>query len=153
MSLVCSWKGDFGWWYCFPQGSSTFKKSGRPKEYCSQCIRPTYRCSAKNDIIERLIGMAKIGVTRKTCVWWWQFWSTFLSISYLTKDVKCVLNDLPTFSIIVQWGKQLKDVLNDFTFMNLLIYLVYGKDKSLYMQSLKAFEHSYRDTYKSLINI
>ena len=47
----------------------------------------------------------------------------FLSISYLTKDLKCVLNDLPTFSIIVQWGKQLKDVLNDFTFMNLLIYM------------------------------
>ena len=53
----------------------------------------------------------------------------FLSISYLTKDVKRVLNDLPAFSIIVQRGKQLKDVLNDFTFMNLLVH---GKDKSLY---------------------
>ena len=61
-----------------------------------------------------------------------------LSISYLTKDVKRVFNDLPAFSSVVQWGKQLKGVLNDFTFMNLLIYLVYGRDKSFDMQSLKA---------------
>ena len=48
--------------------STTFKNSGRPKEDCSQHIHPTYRSNAKNDIIERLIGMAKIGMTRKTCV-------------------------------------------------------------------------------------
>ena len=48
--------------------SSTLKKSGRPKEDCSQHIHPTYRCNAKNDIIKRLVGMAKIGMTRKTCV-------------------------------------------------------------------------------------
>ena len=40
----------------------------------------------------------------------------------------------------MQWGKQLKDILNDFTFMNLLIYLVYGRDKSFDMESLKAFK-------------
>ena len=51
-----------------PSRIQYIQKSGRPKEDCSQCIRPTYRCSAKNDIIERLIGMAKIGVTSKTCV-------------------------------------------------------------------------------------
>ena len=34
----------------------------------------------------------------------------------------------------------MKDVLKDFTFMNLLIYLVYGRDKSFDMQSLKAFK-------------
>ena len=40
----------------------------------------------------------------------------------------------------MQWGKQLKDILNDFTFMNLLIYLVYGRDKSFDMESLKALK-------------
>ena len=93
----------------------------------------------KNDIIERLIGMAKIGATRKP-VCDDDDSEALLSISYLTKDVKRVLNDLPAFSSVVQWGKQLKGVLNDFTFMNLLIYLVYGRDKSFDMQSLKAFK-------------
>ena len=54
--------------------------------------------------------------------------------------MKCVLNDLPAFSSIVQWGKHLKGVLNDFDFMNLLIYLVYGRDKSFDVQTLKAFK-------------
>ena len=54
--------------------------------------------------------------------------------------MKRVLNDLPAFSSIVQRGKNLKGVLNDFNFMNLLIYLVYGRDKSFDMQSLKAFK-------------
>ena len=54
--------------------------------------------------------------------------------------MKHVLNDLPVFSSIGQWVKHLKGVLNDFTFMKLLIYLVYGKDKSFDVQSLKAFK-------------
>lgn len=45
-----------------------------------------------------------------------------LSISYLIEDVKRVLNELPAFSCVVEWRKQLKGVLNDFTFMNVLIY-------------------------------
>lgn len=36
-------------------------------------------------------------------------------------------------------GKKL-DSLKDFTFMNLLVYLVYGRDKSFDMESLKAFK-------------
>ena len=39
-----------------------------------------------------------------------------------------------------EWNKKLNGVLKDFTFMNLLIYLVYGRDKSFDMQSLKAFK-------------
>ena len=54
--------------------------------------------------------------------------------------MKRVLNDLPAFSTIVQWGKHLRGVLNDFDFMNLLIYLVYGRDKSFDMQTLNAFK-------------
>ena len=77
----------------------------------------------KNDIIERLIGINKIGATRKT-VCDDDDPETLSSLSYLTEDVKCVLNDLPVFLSATQWEKQLKGVLNDFTLMNLLIHLV-----------------------------
>ena len=65
--------------------------------------------------------------------------SEVLAFEYIIL-VKRVLNDLSAFSSIVQWGKHLKGVLNDFTFMNLLIYLVYGKSKSFDVQPLKAFK-------------
>ena len=63
-----------------------------------------------------------------------------LAISYITDGVKRVFKALPSFSSVVEWEKRLKDVLKDFTFMNLLIYLVYGRDKSFDMQSFKAFK-------------
>ena len=63
-----------------------------------------------------------------------------LAISYIIDGVKRVLKALPNFSSVVEWDKRLKDVLKDFTFMNLLIYLVYGRDKSFDMQSLKTFK-------------
>ena len=63
-----------------------------------------------------------------------------LSISYIIDKVKQVLRVLPEFSSVVEWGKQLDGILEDFTFMNLLIYLVYGRDKTFDMQSLKAFK-------------
>ena len=95
----------------------------------------------KNDIVDRLIGMAKIGATHKPsddfddddC-------EASLAISYITDDVKSVLKGLPGFSSVVEWDKRLNGALKDFTFMNLLIYLVYGRDKSFDMQSLKAFK-------------
>ena len=55
---------------------------------------------------------------------------------YITSEVRGVLHRLPEFSCVKEWSKKLKD----FTFMNLLIYLVYGRDKSFDMQSLKAFK-------------
>ena len=60
-----------------------------------------------------------------------------LAISYITEDVKHVLIGLPRFASVVEWGKRLNSVLKDFTFM---IYLVYGRDKSFDMESLKAFK-------------
>lgn len=61
-------------------------------------------------------------------------------ISYLTEGVKRVLRDLPPFDSVRQWDKKLSGVLKEFTFMNLLIYLVYGRDKTFDMQILKAFK-------------
>ena len=93
----------------------------------------------KNDIVDRLIGMAKIGATHKPIDDGDDDCET-LAISYITEDVKRVLRRLPGFSSVVDWEKRLVGVLKDFTFMNLLIYLVYGRDKSFDMQSLKAFK-------------
>ena len=62
-----------------------------------------------------------------------------VNISYLTQDIKDVLRCLSPFSSISEWGKKL-DSLKDFTFMNLLVYLVYDRDKSFDMESLKAFK-------------
>ena len=61
-------------------------------------------------------------------------------ISYLTDSVKHILRDLPPFNTVTLWDKKLSGVLKEFTFMNLLIYLVYGRDKMFDMQSLKAFK-------------
>ena len=62
------------------------------------------------------------------------------SISYLTPEVKEVLRSLPSFSNVTDWNKKLDGVLVDYIFMNLLVYLVYGRDKSFDMQSLNAFK-------------
>jgi len=63
-----------------------------------------------------------------------------LSISYITEEVKQVLHRLPAFTDVVQWGKQIGGVLNEFTLINITVYLVYGRDKSFDMQSLLAFK-------------
>ena len=62
-----------------------------------------------------------------------------IAISYLTNGVKCVLKNLPPFSSVTEWNKNSNGILKDFAFMNLLIYLVYGQQKSFDIQSLKAF--------------
>lgn len=94
----------------------------------------------KNDIVDRLIGMAKIGATHKPVDDGDDDCEASLSISYITEDVKRILRGLPGFSSVVDWEKRLNGILKDFTFMNLLIYLVYGQDKSFDMQLLKAFK-------------
>ena len=93
--------------------------------------------SRKADIVDRMIGMARIGAIRDESL---AEESDFCGISYITSEVRDVLRGLPEFSRVKEWSKKLKDVLKDFTFMNLLIYLVYGRDKSFDMQSLKAFK-------------
>ncbi len=47
---------------------------------------------------------------------------------------------LPGFSTVTDWSKNRRGVRVDFTFMNLLLYLVYGRDKTFDMQSMQAFK-------------
>ena len=41
---------------------------------------------------------------------------------------------------MTDWSKNRRGVRVDFTFMNLLLYLVYGRDKTFDMQSMQAFK-------------
>ena len=66
--------------------------------------------------------------------------SDFCGISYITNEVRGALRGLPEFLCVKEWNKKLTGVLKDFTFMNLLIYLIYGRDKSFDMQLLKTFK-------------
>ena len=83
----------------------------------------------KNDIVDRLISMAKIRAMHKPsndysddddC-------EANLAISYITEDVKRVLKGLPRFASVVEWGKRLNGVLKNFTFMNLDILGVWPR--------------------------
>ena len=94
--------------------------------------------SRKGDIIERLIGMARIGAIKKRAER--EEEGDEITITYLTEEVKGVLRALPPFSNVVDWSKSLGGILKDFTFMNLLVYLVYGRDKTFDIQSMKAFK-------------
>lgn len=90
----------------------------------------------KQDIIESLMCMARIGAIQEdesadsddAC-----------AISYLTDETKRDIQELPSFSSVTNWTKNLAGMLVEFTFMNLLIYLVYGREKTFDMQSTKAF--------------
>ena len=63
------------------------------------------------------------------------------TITYITEEVRSVLNALPPFSSVTeQWSKMLDCTLKDFTFMNLLVDLVYSWDKTHDMHTLKAFK-------------
>ena len=63
------------------------------------------------------------------------------TITYITEEVRSVLKALPPFSSVTeQWSKMLDCTLKDFTFMNLLVDLVYSQDKTHDMHSLKAFK-------------
>ena len=93
--------------------------------------------SCKADIVYQMIGMARIRAIHNESL---DEDSDFCGISYITSEIRGILHGLPEFLQVKEWNKKLKNILKDFKFMNLLIYLVYGRDKSFDMQSLKAFK-------------
>ena len=94
----------------------------------------------KSNIIDRIMGMACIRALQDPTLTQSEEAN---GTSYLTEGVKRILRDLPPFTSVTQWDKKLSRVLKEFTFMNLLLYLVYGRDKTFDMQSLKAFKLFY----------
>ena len=88
----------------------------------------------KQDIIEHLMCMTSIGAVQEEGA----DSDDGCAISYLTDETKQDIQELPSFCSITSWMKNLSGKLVEFTFMNLLIYLVYGRNKTFDMQSMKA---------------
>lgn len=93
--------------------------------------------SRKANIVERIICMAEFGCIRRTDE---TATPDLTRLTYLTEDVRTKLQCLPGFLTVTDWSKNRRGVLVDFTFMNQLLYLVYGRDKTFGMQSMRAFK-------------
>ena len=92
--------------------------------------------SRKADIADQLIVMGKIGAAQDEKEE--EYNNSFCTeIIHITDEVKAALEKLPAYDSIANWKKDLKGVLKEFHFM---VYLVYSRDKSFDMQSLKAFK-------------
>ena len=61
-------------------------------------------------------------------------------LPHVTEAVKAKLLTLPPFSAVDVWKKTIRGVITDFTFMNLLVYLVYRRDKTFDLNAIKAFK-------------
>ena len=93
--------------------------------------------SRKSNIVERIISMAEFGCIRrpdKTET------PDLAGLTYLPEDVRTKLQCLPGFATVTDWSKNWRGVPVHFTFMNLLLYLVCGRDKTFDMQSMRAFK-------------
>ena len=85
----------------------------------------------KKDIVDRIVGMAQIGVVRIPSEE--DNAEDVIAISYLAEEVRLLLKSLPSFSSVADWGKKFSGVLAEFTLINIVIHLVYGQDKSFDM--------------------
>ena len=90
----------------------------------------------KADIVERLVCMAQLGCVHRDAADGED--SVLGLLTFVTHKVKEEFRGLPSFSSVDSWTKTLEGVIADFTFMNLLLYLVYGRDKTFDMQSMRA---------------
>ena len=94
----------------------------------------------KADMVNRLLGMARIGALSSADDAMDHPALKSLGLSYITPDIQNTLQSLPPFNEVTLWIKDLSPHLKDFSFMNLLVYLVYGRDKSLDMESMRAYK-------------
>lgn len=92
----------------------------------------------KADMVERILCMAQLGCARQQEKE--ESDIELPSLSYVSLELKEKLRSLPNFSSVDIWSKSTQGVLVDFTFMNLLVYLVYGRDKTFDMESMRAFK-------------
>ena len=93
--------------------------------------------SRKADIVERIIYMAEFGCIRHPDN---NATPDLAGLTFLTEDVRTKLQCLSGFATVTDWSKNWRGVPVHFTFMNLLLYLVCGRDKTFDMQSMRAFK-------------
>jgi len=92
--------------------------------------------SSKNgEMMDRILAMARIGTIRGKHD---GDNDEATGISYITDEVKNVLRTLPLFSRVTEWSKELGEKLTDFTLVNIIEHLVYGRDKTFNMHALRA---------------
>ena len=90
----------------------------------------------KADIVERLVSMSKIGLAGAADA---SSSGASVGLQYITQDVRGTLSSLPRFNEVQDWCKEFRAAVVRFHFMDLLTYLVYGRDKTFDMESMKAF--------------
>ena len=102
----------------------------------------------KVEMVARLLGMASIGAMKRIIDDGDRVEGASddelvvpVALSYITKDVLSASKALPPFKDVTIWTKDLANTtLKEFTFMNLLVYLVYCRDKTFDMDSMRAFK-------------
>ncbi|XP_065186795.1 uncharacterized protein LOC135817518 [Sycon ciliatum] len=90
----------------------------------------------KADIVERLVSMFKIGLAGAADA---SSSGASVGLQYITQDVRGTLSSSPRFNEVQDWCKEFRAAVKRFHFMDLLTYLVYGRDKTFDMESMKAF--------------
>ena len=91
----------------------------------------------KAELIDRLLAMARIGTIHGHS----NLCNDGTANICISDEAKIVLKTLPPFSSVrTNWSKSLSGILKDFTFMNLLVYLVCSRDKTFDMHSLRALQ-------------
>lgn len=63
-----------------------------------------------------------------------------VGLPHITKDFGLKLRSLPKFSSVQLWVKGITQILTDFPFMKLLVYLVCGRDETYDIKAMKAFK-------------
>ena len=104
-------------------------------ELCSLAKRLSIKLSGvskKAYIVERMICMAEFGCIRRPDE---TTTPDLAGLTYLTEDVRTKLQCLPGFATVTDWSKNWRGVPVHFSLMNLLLYLVCGRDKTFDMQS------------------
>jgi len=91
--------------------------------------------SKKGEVMDRILAMARIGAIRGKHD---GDDDEVTGISYITDEVRGVLRTLPLFSKVTEWSKELGEKLTDFSLVNIIVYLVYGRDKTFDMHALRA---------------
>ena len=87
----------------------------------------------KAEVIDRLLAMARIVAIHGHS----NLCNDGTANICISDEAKIVLKP---FLSVTNWSKSHSGILKDFTFMNLLVYLVHSRDKTFDMYSLRAFK-------------
>ena len=88
----------------------------------------------KDELVARLISKSRLGVLQDPATG--HAGTANVNVSQESSDMLALL---PSFQNVSQWSKAIANVLENFHFAHLHVYLVESRDKTFYAQSMKAF--------------